>query len=127
MGIGEQEGPVEAESLQIVGGSFELVGEGAGLESVQHGMGARVGTDGDAASRERTQPIRVGQPQLRSSDGRVPFVRTSELGGDRKRNSGSLPLHEEIESDVDGVVAEIHPKNGQPIEFGEPLFSVRPD
>jgi len=38
-----------------------------------------------------------------------------------------MKLMNEIESDVDGVVAEIYPKNAQPVEFGEPLFGVRPD
>ncbi len=39
----------------------------------------------------------------------------------------AMKLMNEIESDVDGVVAEIYPKNAQPIEYGEPLFGVRPD
>jgi len=39
----------------------------------------------------------------------------------------AMKLMNEIESDVDGVVAEIYPKNAQPVEFGEPLFGVRPD
>jgi acetyl-CoA carboxylase biotin carboxyl carrier protein len=39
----------------------------------------------------------------------------------------AMKLMNEIESDVDGVIAEIYPKNAQPIEYGEPLFGVRPD
>jgi acetyl-CoA carboxylase biotin carboxyl carrier protein len=39
----------------------------------------------------------------------------------------AMKLMNEIESDADGVVAEIYPKNAQPVEFGEPLFGVRPD
>ena len=39
----------------------------------------------------------------------------------------AMKLMNEIESDVDGVVAEIHPKNAQPVEYGEPLFGVRRD
>jgi acetyl-CoA carboxylase biotin carboxyl carrier protein len=39
----------------------------------------------------------------------------------------AMKLMNEIESCVDGVVAEIYPKNAQPIEYGEPLFGVRPD
>jgi biotin carboxyl carrier protein len=38
-----------------------------------------------------------------------------------------MKLMNEIESDVDGTVVEIHPKNAQPVEFGEPLFGVRAD
>ena len=39
----------------------------------------------------------------------------------------AMKLMNEIESDVDGVVTEIHPKNAQPVEYGEPLFGVRRD
>jgi acetyl-CoA carboxylase biotin carboxyl carrier protein len=39
----------------------------------------------------------------------------------------AMKLMNEIESDVDGVVLEIYPKNAQPVEFGEPLFAIRAD
>jgi acetyl-CoA carboxylase biotin carboxyl carrier protein len=56
-----------------------------------------------------------------------PFVRA----GDRVRKGQVLCIIEamnlmnEIECDVDGVVVEIHPRNAQPVEFGEPLFGIR--
>ena len=31
----------------------------------------------------------------------------------------------EIESDVDGVLASIYPSNKQPVEYGEQLFAVK--
>ncbi len=37
----------------------------------------------------------------------------------------AMKLMNEIESDVDGVVVEIYPQNAQPIEYGEPLFSIK--
>jgi len=39
----------------------------------------------------------------------------------------AMKLMNEIESDVNGVIAEIYPKNAQPVEYGEPLFGVRAD
>ena len=39
----------------------------------------------------------------------------------------AMKLMNEIESDTDGVVDKIYPKNGQPVEFGEPLFGIRTD
>jgi acetyl-CoA carboxylase biotin carboxyl carrier protein len=39
----------------------------------------------------------------------------------------AMKLMNEIESDVDGVVLEIYPKNAQPVEYGEPLFAIRTD
>jgi acetyl-CoA carboxylase biotin carboxyl carrier protein len=37
----------------------------------------------------------------------------------------AMKLMNEIESDVDGVVAAIYPQNGQPIEYGEKIFAIR--
>ena len=37
----------------------------------------------------------------------------------------AMKLMNEIESDVDGVIARIYPQNGQPIEYGEKLFAVK--
>jgi len=39
----------------------------------------------------------------------------------------AMKLMNEIESDADGVVAEIYPQNAQPVEYGEPLFGIRQD
>jgi acetyl-CoA carboxylase biotin carboxyl carrier protein len=36
-----------------------------------------------------------------------------------------MKLMNEIESDIDGVVASVYPQNGQPVEYGEKLFAVR--
>jgi len=37
----------------------------------------------------------------------------------------AMKLMNEIESDVEGVVTQIFPSNGQPIEYGEKLFAVK--
>jgi acetyl-CoA carboxylase biotin carboxyl carrier protein len=39
----------------------------------------------------------------------------------------AMKLMNEIESDIDGIVAGIYPQNGQPIEYGEKLFAVKLD
>lgn len=38
----------------------------------------------------------------------------------------AMKLMNEIESDVDGVVVKILVENGQPVEYGEPLFLIDP-
>jgi len=38
----------------------------------------------------------------------------------------AMKLMNEIESDVSGTVVKIYPENGQPVEFGERLFAIRP-
>jgi acetyl-CoA carboxylase biotin carboxyl carrier protein len=37
----------------------------------------------------------------------------------------AMKLMNEIECDIDGVVAKIYPQNGQPVEYGEKLFAVQ--
>ncbi|HMK48609.1 MAG TPA: acetyl-CoA carboxylase biotin carboxyl carrier protein, partial [Thermodesulfovibrionales bacterium] len=38
----------------------------------------------------------------------------------------AMKLMNEIESDVDGIVMKILVENGQPVEYGEPLFLIEP-
>jgi acetyl-CoA carboxylase biotin carboxyl carrier protein len=38
----------------------------------------------------------------------------------------AMKLMNEIESDVAGEVSRIFVENGQPVEYGEPLFAIRP-
>jgi acetyl-CoA carboxylase biotin carboxyl carrier protein len=38
----------------------------------------------------------------------------------------AMKLMNEIESDVAGEVARVFVENGQPVEYGEPLFGIRP-
>jgi acetyl-CoA carboxylase biotin carboxyl carrier protein len=58
-----------------------------------------------------------------------PYVRV----GDRVQKGQvvciieAMKLMNEIESDVAGIVLKIHPENAQPVEFGEPLYTVRTD
>jgi acetyl-CoA carboxylase biotin carboxyl carrier protein len=57
-----------------------------------------------------------------------PFV---EVGSRVKKGQvlciiEAMKLMNEIESDIDGTIAEIYPQNAQAVEFGEPLFAIRP-
>ena len=37
----------------------------------------------------------------------------------------AMKLMNEIESDVAGEIIKIHPENGHPVQFGEPLFTIK--
>jgi acetyl-CoA carboxylase biotin carboxyl carrier protein len=74
-----------------------------------------------------TSPI-VGTYYKSPSPDAAPFV---EVGSRVKKGQvlciiEAMKLMNEIESDADGVVAEIYPQNAQPVEFGEPLFAIVP-
>jgi acetyl-CoA carboxylase biotin carboxyl carrier protein len=38
----------------------------------------------------------------------------------------AMKLMNEIEAEVAGEVTRIHPENGQPVQYGDPLFTIRP-
>ncbi len=69
----------------------------------------------------------VGTFYRSSTPGAAPFVEV----GDMVRKGQVLCIIEamkimnEIESDVDGEVGEIHIPNGQPVEFSEVLFTIK--
>jgi len=74
-----------------------------------------------------TSPI-VGTFYRSPNPDAEPFVKT----GDAVEKGATLCIVEamklmnEIEADVAGTVVEVYPKNGQPVEFGEKLFAIRP-
>jgi len=74
-----------------------------------------------------TSPI-VGTFYRAASPDSPPFC---EVGSSVRRGQvlciiEAMKLMNEIESDIDGVVTEIFPQNAQAVEFGEPLFAIRP-
>ncbi len=57
-----------------------------------------------------------------------PFV---EIGEEVKKSQTlciieAMKLMNEIESDVDGIIAEIYVENGKPVEYGQRLFAIQP-
>jgi acetyl-CoA carboxylase biotin carboxyl carrier protein len=58
----------------------------------------------------------------------TPFVNT----GDRVRVGQvlciieAMKLMNEIESEVAGEIVRVHHESGQPVQYGEPLFTIRP-
>ena len=59
----------------------------------------------------------------------VPFVSV----GDRVKVGQvlciieAMKLMNEIEAEIAGEVLKVHPENGQPVQYGDPLFTVRTD
>ncbi|HWM94823.1 MAG TPA: acetyl-CoA carboxylase biotin carboxyl carrier protein [Thermoanaerobaculia bacterium] len=71
----------------------------------------------------------VGTFYRASSPDADPFV---DVGSRVKKGQvlciiEAMKLMNEIESDVDGVVAKIYPQNAQAVEYGEPLFAIQSD
>jgi acetyl-CoA carboxylase biotin carboxyl carrier protein len=39
----------------------------------------------------------------------------------------AMKLMNEIEAEVAGEIVKVHPENAQPVQYGDPLFAIRPD
>ena len=87
---------------------------------------ARAEEESEAGLHIITSPI-VGTFYRSPSPESGPFVNVGD-----KTSKGkvlciveAMKLMNEIESDIDGVIAKIYPQNGQPVEYGEKLFAVK--
>ncbi|HKR65536.1 MAG TPA: acetyl-CoA carboxylase biotin carboxyl carrier protein [Thermoanaerobaculia bacterium] len=83
-------------------------------------------SESDPSMHILTSPI-VGTFYRAASPESGPFV---EVGSRIKKGQvlcivEAMKLMNEIESDVDGVIEKIFPSNAQPVEFGEPLFTIK--
>ena len=70
----------------------------------------------------------VGTFYRASSPGGKPLVEVGQAvkEGDPICIIEAMKIMNEIESDVEGEIVQIHIANSQPVEFGELLFSVKP-
>jgi acetyl-CoA carboxylase biotin carboxyl carrier protein len=88
---------------------------------------ASAAEDADPAVTVVKSPI-VGTFYRAADPNSPPFVQV----GDRVRVGQvlciieAMKLMNEIESEIAGEVLRIHHENGQPVQYGEPLFSIRP-
>jgi acetyl-CoA carboxylase biotin carboxyl carrier protein len=57
-----------------------------------------------------------------------PFVRVGDMveAGQTVCIIEAMKLMNEIEADISGQVTQVLVENGQPVEYGEPLFALRP-
>ena len=69
----------------------------------------------------------VGLFYASPSPGKPPFV---ELGQEIKQGDvvciiEAMKIMNQIEADIGGVVSKIYVENGEPVEYGQPLFLIR--
>jgi acetyl-CoA carboxylase biotin carboxyl carrier protein len=79
----------------------------------------------EPAGHQITAPM-VGTFYRSGSPGAAPFVEVGQSvkAGDRLCIIEAMKLMNEIESDTTGVVKAILVENGQPVEFGQPMFVI---
>ena len=84
-----------------------------------------------AAAADEVQVVKspiVGTFYRAASPTGDPFVKVGDFvsPGDVLCIVEAMKLMNEIESDVAGEVVKILAENGQPVEYGQPLFGIRP-
>lgn len=100
--------------------------------SVNAGTGANAGSSAEisAAPKEGgtlvTSPL-VGRFYAAPSEDAEPFIKVGDTvkKGQVLAIVEAMKLMNEIESEYDGVVAEILVENGQGVEYGQPLFRLQ--
>ena len=108
------------QKLQVVQSEPELIFAGKTVSSIDETV-KEENTEGEVV----TSPL-VGTYYEAPAEDAEAFVKV----GDRVKKGQTLAIIEamklmnEIESEYDGVIKEIMVKNGQPVEYGQPLFRI---
>ena len=84
-----------------------------------------------AAAEEELHTVKspiVGTYYESPAPGSLPFVKTGDqvAAGQVICIIEAMKLMNEIESDASGEIVKILVNNGQPVEYGQPLFAIRP-
>jgi acetyl-CoA carboxylase biotin carboxyl carrier protein len=104
--------------------------QAAATKSERGPAGSREGGTEAARSEENVHVVKspiVGTFYAAAGPGSEPFVTvgTKVESGQALCIIEAMKLMNEIESDVAGEVVRIFVENGQPVEYGEPLFGIR--
>ena len=89
---------------------------------------ARTGTEREEDGLHVIQSPIVGTFYDAPSPGAPPFVKPGDVveNGQVLCIIEAMKLMNEIESDMAGEVVKKYVNNGQPVEYGQPLFAIRP-
>lgn len=108
------------EKLQVVQSEPELIFAGKTVSSMDETV-KEENTEGEVV----TSPL-VGTYYEVPAEDAEAFVKVGDCvkKGQTLAIIEAMKLMNEIESEYDGVIKEIMVKNGQPVEYGQPLFRI---
>jgi acetyl-CoA carboxylase biotin carboxyl carrier protein len=109
----------------------EIIVTGAPASSAPEAAAESGGSTGQARSTDGLHVVKspiVGTFYASPSPGADPFVKMGAYveAGQTLCIVEAMKLMNEIESDESGEVVRIFAENGQPVEYGQPLFGIRP-
>lgn len=130
--LSKKEGKVQMVSAQAVAPTAEVNTEVlslAGMEPVTRNSSEKTTKESGSDEPEGNLVVSplVGTFYAAPSEGADPFV---TVGASVKKGQTlaiveAMKLMNDIESDYDGTIAEVLVENGQPVEYGQPLFRVK--
>ena len=113
----------------VVTASQASLGTVAGTAPV---AGAETGTEAGAAGDRAPEGVKIKSPMVgifysSPAPGKPPFV---ELGravvkGDVLCIIEAMKIMNQVEAEISGVIAKIMVENGEPVEYGQPMFVIR--
>lgn len=108
------------EKLQVIQSEPELIFAGKTVSSMDETV-KEENTEGEVV----TSPL-VGTYYEAPAEDTEAFVKVGDCvkKGQTLAIIEAMKLMNEIESEYDGVIKEIMVKNGQPVEYGQPLFRI---
>ncbi len=88
----------------------------------------QAGTPAEAEGVHVVRSLMVGTFYAAPSQGTAPFVQVGHRvqAGQVLCIIEAMKLMNEIEAEIAGEVTACHVENGQPVEYGEPLFDLKP-
>ncbi|RME26420.1 MAG: acetyl-CoA carboxylase biotin carboxyl carrier protein [Deltaproteobacteria bacterium] len=126
LGMETEEGSIE---LRLQGAVAPVAAAPAPMAApVQHAPAGSAPAEADDGTITIDSPM-VGTFYRAPKPGAKPFVSV----GDRVHKGQvlcileAMKLMNELESEVSGTIVEILVENAEPVQFGQPLFRIRPD
>ena len=123
----EGTGTGASDLAQLLAGAREATVQAATRAPAAAKAAPETAEDADAGLHVVKSPI-VGTYYGAPSPGAEPFVKVGGFveTGQTLCIVEAMKLMNEIESDTSGEVLRVFVENGQPVEYGQPLFGIRP-
>lgn len=121
--------PVQVQMAEMMGGANGVTAKEAAMPERKETAGKSTAAEDHSEAEEGvfvTSPL-VGTFYTAPAEDAEPFVKVGDTvkKGQVVAIVEAMKLMNEIESEVDGVIAEVLVKNGEMVDYGKPLFRVK--
>ena len=105
---------------------YEMDQAGTAVAAANEAAGSLAGADTPKPAGKLVESPLVGTFYAAPAEDAAPFVTVGDTvkKGQTLAIIEAMKLMNEIESEYDGTIAEVLVENGQPVEYGQPLFRI---